>query len=221
MSATPPILFLHDIGDAGGGRPWAQAFRAAGWNGDVLAPDLPGHAGAPPPEGGQYEASDAAFLSVPMLARIGEPVVAVGVGANGWNAWLCGLGGKASAVVLVDGTGAPWRTPLEAVTFQRSRLRALFDDDDAMAPMPAGSSLDPRLRHGMPGPHGSRKLALRAASRLPVPLVLLESPASACPASDAEEIAAAAPIGGRVIRVDEVSPGAVASAVVGELLVQQ
>jgi pimeloyl-ACP methyl ester carboxylesterase len=208
-----PLLVLHDVGDAGGGRPWGLAFEAAGWEGEVLAPDLPGHAGAPTPEGGQYELSDAAFVSVPLLARLGSPVAVVGVGVNGWNASLCGLGGKASAVVLVDGTGAPWISAAEAVRWQRDWLRGIADDPDAVAPVPAGASLDPRLLHGIP-PHGSRKLALRAAGRLAVPLLLVESPASACPVHDAEAIAAAAPGGGTVVRLPDRSPAAVAEAVV-------
>ena len=216
-----PLLFLHDVGDGAGGRPWRAAFIEAGWPGEVLAPDLPGHAGAPAPEGGQYDPSDAAFVSVPLLAALGEPCVIVGVGLNGWNAVLCGLAGKASAVVLVDGTGAPWVTPREAVLAQRPWLRAIADDPIAVAPMPTGASVDPRLaRHGLPG-HGSVKLALRAAERLPVPLLLLESPASACPPSDAASIVAAAASGGRVVPIGDVSPVAVASALVRELAQQQ
>jgi pimeloyl-ACP methyl ester carboxylesterase len=215
--SSSPILVLHDVGDGDGGAPWARALRDAGWDGEVLAPDLPGHAGTPPPEGGQYELSDAAFVSVPLLASLGSPCVVVGVGVNGWNASLCGLGGKASAVVLVDGTGGPWVTPLEAVQSQRLWLRAIADDAAAVAPMPSGAPVDPRLlRHGLPA-HGSRKLALRAASRLPVPLLLLESPASACPPSDANELAATAAAGGRVVRIADSSPTTVASALVREL----
>jgi hypothetical protein len=215
MTGTP-LLVLHDVGDVGGGRPWAEAFEAAGWDGEVLAPDLPGHAGAPPPEGGQYELSDAAFVSVPLLARSGGPVVAVGIGVNGWNAWLCGLGGKASAVVLVDGTGAPWISAAEAVRWQREWLRGIADDPDAVAPVPAGASLDPRLRHGIP-PHGSRKLARRAAGRTAVPLLLLEAPGSACSANDAAEIVAASAGGGRVVRIADRSPETVAAVVVEAL----
>jgi pimeloyl-ACP methyl ester carboxylesterase len=220
-----PVLLLHDVGErgGGGGRPWDEALRSAGWDGEVLAPDLPGHAGAPPPEGGQYESSDAAFVAVPLLARLGSPCVVVGVGLNGWNAVLCGLAGKASAVVLVDGTGAPWVTPTEAVLAQRPYLRAIADDPLAVAPMPAGAAVDPRLaRHGLRGQR-SRKLLLRAAARMPVPLLLLESAASACPAEDAASIAAAAAAagGGRVVRIDEASPAVVASVLVRELGDQQ
>lgn len=209
IALDAPLLVLHDVGDEGGGRPWREAFLDAGWHGQVLAPDLPGHAGAPPPEGGNYEASDAAYVTVPLLARLGEPVVAVGVGVNGWTASLCGLAGRASAVVLVDGTGAPWITPTEAIHRQRDWLRALADDPAAMGPPPTDGSLDPRLRHGLPR-HGSRRLALRAASQLPVPLLLVESPASGCPADDAASL-------GTVVPVPDASPATVARAVVAAL----
>ena len=210
-------LVLHDVGDAGGGTPWSSAFLDAGWKGDVIAPDLPGHAGAAPPEGGNYESSDAAYVVVPLLAQL-DPAscVVVGVGVNGWAASLCGLAGKASSVVLVDGTGAPWITPSVAVQWQREWLRGIADDPEAVAPPRPGAALDPRLRHGLP-PHGSRRLAMRAAAKFPVPLLLLESPASACPPEDADEIAAACASEARVIRVLDRAPATVAAAVVAEL----
>ena len=205
IAPDAPLVVLHDVGDAGGGRPWCDAFVDAGWRGEVLSPDLPGHAGAPPPEGGQHEPADSAYVVVPLLSRLGLPAVVVGVGVNGWTATLCGLAGKALAVVLVDGTGAPWITPTEAILRQRDWLRAIADDPDALAPAPAGAALDPRLRYGLPH-HGSRRLALRAAERLPVPLLLLESPASGLPPEDADLL-------GPVVRIDDTAPATVARAV--------
>ena len=210
LSLDAPLVVLHDVGDEMGGRPWRDAFVDAGWRGPVLAPDLPGHAGAPPPDGGNYEPSDSAYLVTPLLARLGQPAVVVGAGVNGWTATLCGLAGKATAVVLVDGTGAPWITPTEAIRRQRDWLRALAADPDAMAPAPAGAALDPRLRHGLPG-HGSRRLARRAAAALTVPLVLVETPASGLPADDADAL------GGELVRLPDGSPARVAPAVVAIL----
>jgi pimeloyl-ACP methyl ester carboxylesterase len=216
---THPVVVLHDVGDELGGGPWATALTAAGWTGRVLAPDLPGHAGAPPPEGGNYESADTAYVLVPLLAELGEPAVVVGVGVNGWNAELCGLAGKALAVVLVDGIGAPWITPTAAVHWQREWLRSIADDEAAVAPPPSGGRvLDPRLRHGLP-PHGSRRLALRGAARLDVPLVLLESPASAAPPGDAEAIASECRAGGFVVPIPDRTPETVASAIVHHLTV--
>jgi pimeloyl-ACP methyl ester carboxylesterase len=204
-----PLVVLHDVGDEGGGRPWRDAFVEAGWRGQVIAPDLPGHAGAPPPEGGNYEPADAAYVVVPLLAQLGEPAVVIGVGVNGWTATLAGLAGRASHVVLVDGSGAPWITPTEAIHRQLGWLRTMVDDPDALAPAPTDGSLDPRLRHGVPA-HGSRRLAFRGASKLTVPLVLVETPQSACPPEDADAL-------GRVMRVADRSPRTVAPAVVAAL----
>ena len=208
MNVDVPLVVLHDVGDERGGRPWRDAFVDAGWRGEVLAPDLPGHAGAPPPEGGQHEPGDSAYLVVPLLSRLGRPAVIVGVGVNGWTAMLAGLAGKAVAVVLVDGTGAPWVTPTEAIHRQRDWLRTMAADPEAIAPSPAGAPLDPRLRHGLPA-HGSRRLAFRAAACLPVPLFLLESPASGAPAADAEAL-------GPVLRIADTAPATVARAVLAD-----
>ncbi|MDQ3106837.1 MAG: hypothetical protein M3Q68_03430, partial [Actinomycetota bacterium] len=151
---TSALFILHDVGDAGGGAPWADAFRAAGWTGSVVAPDLPGHAGTSPPEGGNHEPADAAFVAVRALEDERTAVV-VGVGVNGWNAQLHGLAGRASMVVLVDGLGGPWTPVRDAVLRERDRLRAIADDPAAVALPPDGSMLDPRLRHGLAA-HGSR-----------------------------------------------------------------
>ncbi|HUP85427.1 MAG TPA: hypothetical protein VM143_07150 [Acidimicrobiales bacterium] len=215
------LIVLHDIGDEGGGAPWRNAFLAAGWQGTVIAPDLPGHAGAPPPEGGNHEPGDAAYVLVALLAKMPEeqPVV-VGIGANGWAAELAALAARATVVVLVDGTGAPWATPAELVRSQRDRLRALAADEVALAPSPPGAALDPRLRHGLPR-HGSRRLAMRAAAALPVPLVVVETPAGPTPTQDAAALVAACPAGGRVVIVGDATPSAVASAVLTALDPQQ
>ena len=203
------LVVLHDVGDEGGAAPWRDAFVDAGWQGEVLAPDLPGHAGAPPPEGGNYEPADSAYVLVPLLARLGEPAVVVGVGVNGWTATLAGLAGRATAVVLVDGTGAPWITPTEAIHQQLGWLRALVEDPAALGPAPTDGTLDPRARYGI-APHGSRRLAFRAASKLTVPVVLVETPQSACPPEDAAAL-------GRVVTVADPAPSTVAPAVVAAL----
>ena len=205
IAVDAPLVVLHDVGDASGGRPWRAAFVDAGWRGEVIAPDLPGHAGAPPPEGGQHESSDSAYVVVPLLSRLGQPAVVVGVGLNGWTATLCGLAGKALAVVLVDGTGAPWTRPTDSIHRQRDWLRALADDPAALAPPPLGEPLDPRLRHGLHR-HGSRRLAFRAADCLPVPQLLLETPTSELPPEDADAL-------GPVVRIADAQPATVAAAV--------
>jgi len=214
-----PLLVLHEVGDEAGGEPWRQAFIEAGWSGPIVAPDLPGHAGTPPPEGGNHESGDAAFVAVRALAAAGiEPgaVVALGVGVNGWNAQVHGLGGRVAAVVLVDGLGGPWTPVREQVLAGVARLRAIADDAASVAPMPAGARLDPRLRHGLPA-HGSRRMAFEVAPVMPVPVVVVESPASPVPIGDAEELAARMGAGGTLVRVDDAGPVAVAGAAVGAL----
>lgn len=188
---APAILVLHAPGDPAAGRPWRDALAATRWEGPVLAPDLPGHGEAPPPVGGDHELADAAFEAMRTLVDAGlsraRPVV-VGVGANGWAAQLLALGGRARALVLVDGLGSPWVTAEEGARLDRERMRALSDDPAALAPH-TGGGLDPRLAHG-PHPHGSRDLALRAARAVAVPTLVVESPRSTTPAADRDALRA-------------------------------
>ena len=218
LPSERPLFVLHGVGDAGGGAPWRRAFVDAGWTGPVVAPDLPGHAGAPPPEGGDHEPGDGAFVAVRELAAAGFDglPVALGVGINGWNAQLLGLAGRASAVVLVDGLGGPWATVREGVLAGRDRLRAVAADPEAVAPMAPGADLDPRLRHGLPA-HGSRRMAFEAAAAMPCPVVVVESPASGVSAADAKALVAALGAGGTLVRVGDGAPATVAAAVVGAL----
>lgn len=188
MSAGPPLLVLHASGDLAGGAPWAEAFTAAGWPGHVLAPDLPGHAGAPPPLGGNYESGGAVFAVLPLLRKLADgprPVV-VGVGCTGWGAMIVALSGRAAGLVLVDGLGGPWSTPQEIIAGQRDILRAIADDPAAVAPPPPGDS-DPRLLHTI-GTLRNERLATRMAAGMPVPTLVLESPGSPLPATDRERL---------------------------------
>jgi hypothetical protein len=175
------ILVLHDAGAADGGAPWGAALAAAGWPGAVHAPDLPGHGATPAPTDGAYELVDAALHVLPLCATLeDEAPVVLGVGANGWAAQLLAIGGRAAALVLVDGLGGPWLQPAQAIAEDRARLRAILDDPAAVAaPPPTG--LDPRLVHGIGG-QTSRDLAVRAAAAITVPTLVLSSPAAALPA---------------------------------------
>jgi hypothetical protein len=208
-----PLLALHDVGEVGGGGPWRSALLAAGWTGPVSAPDLPGHGTTPAPVGGSYELGDPVLAVLPAVpAEAEDAPVVLGVGTNGWCASILALGGRASALVLVDGLGGPFRPQVEAMAAERERLRRIADDPAALAPPPA-TGLDPRLRHGV-SPLGNRPMAERAALCTPVPVLLLESPASPVPPEDRAAVAGRYPGGATVVEVESAAPEAVAPAVV-------
>jgi hypothetical protein len=208
-----PLLVLHDVGDPDGGGRWRSALEAAGWPGPVQAPDLPGHGTSPAPVGGSYELTDAVLHVLPSVpARNPDAPVVLGVGTNGWSASILALGGRASALVLVDGLGGPYRTSSDAMAAERLRVRAIADDPEAVAPPPAGG-LDPRLRHGV-SPLGNRAMAERAAAATPVPVLLVESPASPVTAEERGAVAGRYPAGAALADVAVADPEAVAAAVV-------
>lgn len=187
MTDRRAIVVLHDAGADDGGAPWGAALVAAGWPGAVHAPDLPGHGAAAAPTDGAYELVDAALHALPLLAALdGEPPVVLGVGANGWAAQLLAIGGRAAALVLVDGLGGPWLDPVQAIASDRTRLRAIIDDPAAVAAPPA-SGLDLRLAHGI-GAQTSCDLAARAAAALTVPTLVVSSPAAALAVGDRRDL---------------------------------
>ncbi|MBK5221477.1 MAG: hypothetical protein JJE52_01080 [Acidimicrobiia bacterium] len=191
------ILVLHEPGAHGGGADWDEAMRAAGWTGRVVAPDLPGHRGTPPPTGGHHELADAAFLGGEIVATLETDethethertgIIALGVGANGWSAQLLVLGGRADALVLVDGLGAPWLDPATSVAVEGERLRAIAADPASLAAAPPEGN-DPRLVHGVPA-HGSRHLAERAAAATTVATLVIETARSAASHTDRVDLA--------------------------------
>jgi hypothetical protein len=206
------VLVVHDVGDPDGGARWREALVAAGWPGEVRAPDLPGHGAAPAPVGGTYELTDALLALLPSVPADGERPVVLGVGTNGWCASVLALGGRASALVLVDGLGGPFVGPAEAMARERERLRRLADDPAAVAPPPA-TGLDPRLRHRV-SPLGSRPTAERAAAATTVPVLLVETPASPVDPEDRAAVAGRYPAGATVAEVPAGDHDAVAAAVV-------
>jgi len=207
------LLVLHDLGDPGGGRRWRTALEGAGWPGAVRAPDLPGHGTTPAPVGGSYELTDPVLAVLPSVpAEDPDPPVVLGVGTNGWCASILALGGRASALVLVDGLGGPFRSQADVMAAERERLRAIADDPAAVAPPPA-TGLDPRLRHGVT-PLGHPGVAERAAAATQVPVLLVESPASAVGREERDAVARRYPAGATVAEVASADPDTVAAAVV-------
>ncbi|CAA9209464.1 MAG: hypothetical protein AVDCRST_MAG50-927 [uncultured Acidimicrobiales bacterium] len=215
-STPPDVLVLHGPGAPEGAGPWRGAFAAAGWPGRVLAPDLPGHGTEPAPLGGSYEQGDAVLFAVRLLAERdspGVPPVVVGEAGNGWAATVLALAGRATALVLVDGLGGPWRTPIEVLGRGRDLLRAIADDEAAVASAPS-SGLDPRLRHGLPS-HGSRFLAEQSAAELSVPVLLVESSKSGLSQSDLAALIPSFSSPVTTVVLPAPSPAEVVSAMVG------
>jgi pimeloyl-ACP methyl ester carboxylesterase len=215
------VVVLHDIGDEAAGSPWRAALEAAGWPGEVVAPDLPGHGQTPAPVGGSYELADFAMWALPALASAREtppeptlPVV-VGVGVSGWAATIVALAGRASALVLVDGLGGPWADPAEVIAAGRDLLRALAEDADATAPAPA-RGLDPRLRHGLVR-QTSSQVAKDAATAMPVPVIVIETPASTLTATERNDVLPHFASGSTLIEVSDRDPALVAKAIVSGL----
>ncbi len=192
------LLVLHDLG-APGGAAWAAAF--ADWPGRVLAPDLPGHAGTPPPVGGHHEVGDAVYVALDVL-RPDPPdeLVVVGVGHGGAAARVLALGGRAAGLVLVDGLGGPWLGPDEADARVRAVRRRILDTPAALVDPPPGVD-DPRAT--MVVGAADRDFVVRQVGALPVPVLAIETPAS--PTPDADRVVAHAGDGSlrRIARRDE------------------
>lgn len=199
------LLAIHDLG-ADGGDPWAQAF--ASWDGNVDAPDLPGHGEAPPPVGGHHEVGDAVFSLVDRLSPPpgAEPVV-VGVGKNGLVARTLALGGRAAALVLVDGLGGPWLDIADANVALRDARRAVLTTPGALEPPTAGT-VD--VRATLAPVFGDRDHVMRMLAAVPVPTLVVETPSS--PVDDAESVAAVI-ADHAVVRLDSDDPATVAAAV--------
>jgi len=211
LSAGLPLLVLHDFGDPAAGGPWVSALQESGWPGAVHGPELPGH-GSSPGLPGNYESSDIALSALRALAdQQWERPVVLGVGASGWPAQVLALGGRAAAVVLVDGLGGPWADAEEVIDAGRRWLRAIADDPEAHAP-PVPGRPDPRVRHGISAQR-SRALAERAAAAMPVPALLVVTGASPLPEAEAGRLASLFPSGAVLARATDPSPGSVAGLV--------
>jgi hypothetical protein len=217
MSASPALVFLHEIGDAGGARRWRPL--ADGWPGTVLVPDLPGHGVTPAEEGAYYAPGDAALFAVRALKAAGldgrdcvdgEQPVASGHGWGAFGAELLAAAGRASALVLVDGLGGPWVSWSDLMHVQHDWLHAVLADPAALAPPPV-DALDPRLRHGFPS-IWERSFTDARRNAITVPVLALESPASPTPSRERAERIAAFRGQARLEEIAEVSAQAVLDA---------
>jgi len=187
------VLVVHDLGTAGGA-PWSDAFRRVGL--EVDAPDLPGHGDAPPAVGGHHELGDIVFDLLDHLDDAARPCV-VGVGRSGNAARLLALGGRASALVLVDGLGGPWLDISERNRVLRDLRRQILAMPAALAP-PAAGTVD--VRADLVLGQSDRPHVVRSLAAVPVPTLVVETPAS--PTPDADEVAGVIP-DHELVRVDD------------------
>ena len=199
------LLVLHDLGAPGGGE-WAAAFD--GWPGRVLAPDLPGHNGTPPPVGGQYATGDAVYVALDLLrVKAPDELVVVGVGHNGAAAQILALGGRAAGLVLVDGLGGPWLETFDIDTRLNEMRRRILTTPAALSE-PTPGATDPRAT--MIVGAADRAFAVRQAHAMRVPVLLIETPSS--PTPDADDL-----VGhftrAKLTRLDDRDPGRAASLV--------
>lgn len=201
------LLVVHDLGAGDGGAPWAAAF--AGWAGTVRAPDLPGHGSAPMPLGGHHEVGDAVFhLAEHLSPAPGSEPVVVGVGTNGHVGRVLALGGRASALVLVDGLGGPWLDAAGRNAALREMRRRILATPAALAPHEPGTT-DPRARLHVP--HADRGYLVRVLAAIPVPTLVVETPAS--PTPDAADLVGHL-ADGRLVRTASSDPTEVAEVVI-------
>lgn len=205
------LLVLHHSGDAAAGRRWAPLAEA--WShGPFLAPDLPGHGDTPPPTGATYSPGDAALYGDRARRDAGlaaGPVVVLGHGSGAFGAELLAAGGRAAAIVLVDGLGQRWVTPGELMADSRRWTRAVFADPEALAP--PTTQPDPRLAHGFPTVWERSFTEARRAA-ITVPVLALETPASPTPRGEREERLAAFGGSTRVVDVSAADAATVAGA---------
>ncbi|NNE75046.1 MAG: hypothetical protein HKN26_15375 [Acidimicrobiales bacterium] len=165
------LLVLHDFGPGHHGQPWADALGAAPMS--VLAPDLPGHGGSPPPIGGNHDLMDPAFQIMRLAAghpdRYDPPdgfAAAVGVGVHGWSAQSLVLAGRARRLVLVDGLGGPFLDAADRMQVRHDHIRRLAEQQ----PISAATRLDIGLFGGDDLEH-----AQEAAAATAVPTLLIHT----------------------------------------------
>lgn len=205
------LLLVSDIVAGLDADEWCPALERAGWSGPVHVHEHPGRTGDVPLVGGNHEVIDPAF-ALGGSDAIGSDVVVVGFGRSGAAAQLVGLGGRAAAVVTVDGLGGPFVSPAEQIGATLATMRAVLADEQAHA-APGPGMLDPRLSHGLTA-HGDEETASRMAAAMPVPMLVIETPMSAVEDAEVERIASLT-VSTKLVRLGEAGATAVAETLVG------
>lgn len=201
-------VVLHDLGDPEGGATWRSAFDAEAW----WAPDLPGHGSTPAPRNGSYDPMAVVTLARRWFAeREGAARVVAAVGQNAHAGAVLAAGAGCDALAVVDGLHGPFRAPAEDVAAMYATVRAIADDPAATGPPPV-HGLDPRAAYGY-GITVTATFLQRFWGDVAVPVLVVETPASATPASERAERASW--FGGPVTSVDvsDATPPTIAAAV--------
>ena len=207
------ILALHAVGDVEGGAPWLTALSRDGVS--VVAPDVPGHGDAEPSVDGSYTGGLVLLTAVRSLAATetsGRPDAVLGAGTSGWVALVLALSGRASAAVLVDGLGGPWRDAAQATAEGVEWARRLLDDAASQEAVPAGMS-DPRLARPMPG-FSNERVARQAIAALQVPLLVVSSPADPLSSAERDDLLSSAVSPTKVVTVATARPTDLAAPIV-------
>lgn len=199
---TPALLVLHAWGDPLASSRWSPLDDV--WPGTVVRFDLPGHGAAAPPTGGSYTTADAALYGDRALRDAGladAPVVVFGDASAGFAAELLAAAGRTTALVLVDGLGAPWATPAEVMADNTRWCNEVLSDPAALAPHDGGGdgAVDPRVTHGFPTVWERAFTEARRRS-IAVPVLALETPASPTPRAEVPDRLAA--FAGPAVRID-------------------
>lgn len=211
------LLALHDMGEPQGGAVWRNLLEA--WPGPSIAPDLRGHGGTEPPEGGAYASSDTTLDAVRALERSGlapagaalppgawrearrrgevpelpaaEPGRWPIVVGRGWSAWGSELLAAADRASAVVLVDGLGGPWLEPEAIHEERVAYMRAvlEDEEALAFPSARP-DPVLRHGFPSVW-ERGFVEGVRARIGVPVLALETPGSPTPVQERKERLAA------------------------------
>lgn len=182
-----PIVVVYDVGSSGDG--WRDALSA--WPGDAVAPDVA-------LETATGDRTDVVWRLIEQMEawRDRDPIV-VGCGEHSLAAETFALAGWVGGLVLVDGLGGAWTTPVQQVEAQNDWLRSKLAQPDLIGYPPVWVESFART--------------LRANVRCRV--LLAETPASITPPGEAEQRAEQFARPAALVRLDDSDPARVLAAV--------
>ena len=184
-----PIVVVHDVGGNGGA--WRDALST--WPGDAVAPDLD-------LQSATGDRTDVVWLLIDQMEawRDRAPII-VGCGEHSLAAETFALAGWVGGLVLVDGLGGAWTTPVQQVAAQNVWLRSKFEDPNLI---------------GYPAVW-FESFACSLRTNVGCPALLVETPASTTPSGDAERRAEQFARPAALVRLDDADPARVLATVRG------